>query len=150
MKLSNLDTLLIVEDDPDHAQLIIDVLTEDGGLKNEIKWVSNGLKAVNYVFHEEEYNEDNAPRPGLILLDINMPELDGFEVLRKIKGDERFRSIPVVMLTTTQNTEDVDLALKLGANDFIVKPVQWDDFVRKIRDVGKYWVFISNSTLAKP
>lgn len=146
--ISHFDTLLIVEDDPDHAHLIIDVLKEDGGLQNQINWVSNGLKAVNYVMHEGEYTPENAPRPGLILLDIKMPELDGFDVLRRLKSDDRYRSIPIVMLTTTQNTEDVSLALKLGANDYIVKPVVWEDFVRKIRDVGKYWAFVSNSGLA--
>lgn len=148
MIASHVDTLLIVEDDPDHAHLIIDVLKNEGGLQNNIVWVANGLEAINYVYQKGQYSAENAPRPGLILLDIKMPEMDGFDVLKKIKADPETRTIPVVMLTTTQNREDVDKALELGANDYIVKPVEWDEFVRKIREVGKYWAFVSNCSLA--
>lgn len=148
MHIPPIDTLLLVEDDSDHAHLIMDVLRDEGGLRNCINWVSNGLRAVEYLYREGEFDATNAPRPGLILLDIKMPEMDGFDVLRKVKSDPDLRAIPIVMLTTTQNAEEVNLALQLGANDYIVKPVVWEDFVRKIKEVGKYWVFVSNTNLA--
>ena len=103
---------------------------------------------VGAVFGQQnggKYNKENAPRPGIILLDIKLPFKDGFEVLKELKSDKRFKTIPIVMLTTTSKSEDITRALDLGANDYIVKPVSWKDFEMKIRSLGKYWAFTSNS-----
>ncbi len=140
-----LEILLIVEDDPDHVELILTSLQKDGRLINDIKCVEDGQKAIEYMTWIGKYNKENAPRPGLILLDIKLPFKDGFEVLKVLKSDKRFKTIPIVMLTTTSKSTDITRALDLGANDYIVKPVQWKDFEMKIRSLGKYWAFISDS-----
>ena len=126
MQQSNLEVLLLVEDEPDHAYLIKEALKNNGHLANEIIWVKSGSDAVDYVYNKGKYKRNNAANPCLILLDIKLPELDGFEVLKIIKSDDNYKSIPIVMLTTTRNSEDVKKALMLGANDYITKPVEWD------------------------
>ncbi len=149
MTKSNLEILLLVEDEPDHAQLIVEVLKENGSLANDIVWVKNGQEAVDYVLRKGQYKGQKTKKPGLILLDIKLPELDGFEVLNEIKSNQSVKAIPVVMLTTTGNSEDVERALKLGANDYIVKPVNWESFEKTVRELGKYWAFISDAYLSK-
>ena len=93
------------------------------------------------------YTQENAPRPGLILLDIKLPLKDGFEVLQELKRENEFKHIPIVMLTTTSNSEDVRKALAMGANDYIVKPVKFSDFVNKVGQLGNYWAFVSDSVI---
>ncbi len=150
MTTIKLDTLLLVEDEPDHAFLIMEGLKNDGHLVNQIKWVRNGREALHYLEREGPYNAENAPTPALVLLDVKMPELDGFEVLARLKSHARHKVIPVVMLTTTANKEDIKRALELGANDYIIKPVSWPEFEKKVRGLGKYWALISNSHDARP
>ncbi|MCD4653306.1 response regulator [bacterium] len=147
--ISKLDIILLVEDDPDHAELIIKALKRDGHLLNEIKWVQNGQGAIDYLTQTGKYNTENAPRPGLVLLDIKLPRKNGFQVLQEIKSDDKLKTFPVVMLTTTSVSDDVEKALKLGANDYIVKPVRFQEFVDKVKGVGHYWAFISDSQIAK-
>ena len=149
MAMTNIPTVFLVEDEPDHAQLIMGVLQQEGHLVNEIVWVKNGRQAVDYVFQTGTYAGQTLAHPGLILLDLKLPELDGFEVLQRLKGDERTKTIPVVMLTTSQNADDVERALRLGANDYIAKPVIWAEFERKVREMGKYWVLVSDAALAR-
>lgn len=149
MQKSKLDILLLVEDEPDHAHLIMDVLTEHGHLANQIIWVKDGREAVDYVLRKGKNKGRNSSRPGLILLDIKMPELDGFDVLKILKADDDVKTIPIVMLTTTRNSEDVEKALALGANDYISKPVEWEAFVKTVGELGKYWAFISDANLAR-
>ncbi len=140
-----LDMVLLVEDEPDHARLVMKALQDKVKLLNPVHWVKNGEEAIAYVTHTGAYDEENAPRPGLILLDIKLPLKDGFEVLQVIKSDKRYRAIPVIMLTTTSRTDDVRKGLELGANDYIVKPVKFTDFIAKIGALGHYWAFVSDS-----
>lgn len=142
-----MEPILLAEDEADHARLVRKSLTEHGRLLNEIYWVKNGLEAMEYITHSGSYNEENAPRPGLILLDLKMPLKDGFQVLAELKSDTRFKTIPVVVLTTSINTGDAKKALDLGANDFIVKPVKFSDFVQKVGQLGNYWGFVSDSRI---
>jgi len=142
MRSIKLDNLLLVDDEKDHAELIMKVLKEEEHLLNDIKWLKNGKEAVEYL---AENNEEKT-LPGLILLDIKMPFLNGFEVLEYLKKDKLYKKIPIVMLTTSLNTDDVNKALELGANDYIVKPVNWFDFEEKVRGIGKYWALISEAT----
>jgi len=144
-QVKKMEVILLVEDEPDHAELIIKGLKQDGHLINEIKWVENGQDAIDYIMRSGKYNKENAPRPGLVLLDIKMPRKNGFQVLQEIKSDEAFKTIPVVILTTTSVSEDIEKALKLGANDYIVKPVKFQDLVEKVKGLGHYWAFISDS-----
>jgi len=140
-----MEPILLVEDEADHARLVKKSLTEHGRLLNEIYWVKNGIEAMEYISRTGLYNEENAPRPGLILLDLKMPLKDGFQVLAELKSDKRYKTIPVVVLTTSVNSDDAKKALDLGANDFIVKPVKFSDFVQKVGHLGNYWGFISDS-----
>ena len=148
MSVTNIPTVLLVEDEPDHAHLIMGVLQREGRLINDIVWLKNGRQAVDYVFHAGAYADQTLAHPGFILLDLKLPELDGFEVLQHLKEDERVKAIPVVMLTTSHNAEDAQRALCLGANDYIVKPFVWADFERKVRELGTYWALVSDAALA--
>ena len=139
-----LDLILLVEDNEDHIEHTVDALTE-GGLINRIHIVNDGQAAMEYVFQRGQYAADGAaPRPGLILLDVKLPKHDGFEVLKAIKSDPSTKTIPVIMLTTTGNDEDIEHGAELGANDYIVKPIQFEEFIRKVKGMGKYWALISN------
>ena len=144
-----LEVILLVEDEPDHAELIIKGLKQDGHLINEIKWVENGQEAIDYLTQSGNYNKQNAPRPGLVLLDIKLPRKNGFQVLQEVRSYEHLKTIPFVMLTTTSVSEDIVKALTLGANDFIVKPVRFQDFVKKVRGLGHYWALISDLQIAE-
>ncbi len=142
---THVETILLVEDEEDHARLIMKTLQEKVKLLNPIHWVKNGEEALAYLTKTGAYHEDNAPVPGLILLDLKLPLKDGFDVLHAIKADSRYTAIPVVMLTTSSQTDDIQKALELGANDYIIKPVQFHDFVDKIGSLGHYWIYISDA-----
>jgi CheY-like chemotaxis protein len=139
--------ILLVEDEEDHARLIMKGLKERGRLVNDIVWLKNGQDALDYIRKEGAYSEDTSPLPGLVLLDVKMPIKNGFEVLEELKVDNRYKHIPVVMLTTTSETADIQKAMNLGANDYIVKPVKFSEFTEKISSIGHYWVMISDASL---
>jgi len=139
-----LDVILLVEDNEDHIEHTVDAL-EEGGLINRIEIVRDGLAALDYLFHRGQYADESlAPRPGLVLLDVKLPKHDGFDVLQQIKTDPALKTIPVIMLTTTGNEEDIARGADLGANDYIVKPVQFSHFISKVQGLGKYWAVISD------
>jgi CheY-like chemotaxis protein len=132
--------ILLVEDNPDHAELTLRAL-ENGNLMNHVCWVKDGAEAMDYLQHRGRWSDPSgAPRPGLILLDIKLPKIDGHEVLRRIKGDDELRSIPVVMLTTSDRNEEVEASYRAGANSFVSKPVKFAEFVERIKAVKLYWV----------
>lgn len=136
--------ILVVEDEEDHARLIIKSLKETGSVMNKIVHMENGQEAINYLKKQEGYKTNSDNLPGLILLDVKMPMKNGFEVLEEIKTDEGLKKIPVVMLTTTSTTDDIERALTLGANDYIVKPIKFKDFTNKVNKLGYYWGMISD------
>lgn len=147
------DPVLLVEDDPDHARLVKKALKEHGRLPNDIYWVKNGGEAIEYITRTGHYSGENGEtvlRPALVLLDIRMPLMDGFEVLEKIKASKDSRTIPVVMLTCTAFAEDVKRAMELGANDYIVKPVSFEDFAHKMGQLGFYWGTVSDARIGLP
>lgn len=132
--------ILLVEDNPDHAELTLRAL-ENGNLLNRVFWVKDGEEALDFLYRRRRYAEPaEAPRPGLILLDIKLPKVDGHEVLRQIKSDGTLRAIPVVMLTTSDRDEEVAQSYGAGANSFVTKPVRFADFVERVRAVKLYWV----------
>ena len=136
--------ILLVEDNPDHAMLTRRVL-EDYKVANEVHLVENGADALDYVYRRGQYsNGKNAPRPGLILLDVKLPKVDGFEVLRQLKTDPEYSSIPVVMLTTSSHDEEVARGYADGANSYVTKPVRFDEFAEKVKNIGLYWGLISS------
>lgn len=137
--------ILIVEDEEDHARLITRSLIDSGNITNKLIHMKNGEDAMNYLKKEEEYKDDDNLLPALILLDVKMPMKNGFEVLKELKKDSNLRKIPVVMLTTTSTSEDINKAMSLGANDYIVKPVKFSDFTSKVQNLGYYWSHISDT-----
>ncbi len=134
--------ILLAEDDPDDRVLLRDALAE-GRLVNDLRCVEDGEELMDYLHHRGRYAGENAaPRPGLILLDLNMPRKDGREALQEIKADPSLRQIPVVVLTTSQAEEDIFRSYDLGANSFITKPVTFQSMVDLMRSLGRYWLEI--------
>ena len=132
--------ILFVEDNPDHIELVLEALQENGVL-NTIHVIQDGQVALDYLFQREPYQ--NAPQPGLILLDINLPKVDGIQVLKQIKNDEHLKAIPVIILSTSSNAIDVQSSYDNGANSYIVKPVDFEKFQRAIKELKLYWL-VSN------
>jgi two-component system response regulator len=131
---------LLVEDNPDHVELILKVL-QDNNILNLVHVVTNGEKALDFIYQREEYAD--APRPGLILLDIKLPRVDGTEVLRRIKADPKLESIPVVMLTSSVSEQEMVESYSRGANSYIIKPVGFEQFTEVIKDLKLYWLVVN-------
>ncbi len=136
----DIKTIVIVmaDDDPEDVMLAQDALAESR-LANALNVVADGEQLLDYLHQRGKYNAENAPRPGLILLDLNMPRLDGREALARIKSDPDLRRIPVVVLTTSKAEEDVFRSYDLGANSYITKPVTFDSLVNVVRSLAEYW-----------
>ena len=135
-------TILLAEDDPDDRMLVQDAVAE-GRLVNDFRYVEDGEELMDYLHHRGKYaGEGAAPRPGLILLDLNMPRKDGREALREIKADPSIRQIPVVVLTTSKADEDIFRSYDLGANSFVTKPVTFKSLVSLMAGLGRYWLEI--------
>ena len=131
-------TLLIADDDPDDRLLAREALIESR-LANELHFVEDGEDLLDFLYQRNAYSKETAPRPGLILLDLNMPRKDGREALDEIKRDPHLRKIPVVILTTSEAEEDILRSYDLGVNSFIVKPVTFEGLVEVMRTIGLYW-----------
>lgn len=132
-------TILMADDDSDDRILTKEAL-EEGRLINEIRFVENGEELLEYLRKEGKFSPPaEAPRPGLILLDLNMPRKDGRTVLKEIKTDPALRTIPVVVLTTSKADEDIYKSYDLGVNSYIVKPVTFEALVDILQTLEKYW-----------
>ncbi|MFN0119418.1 MAG: response regulator [Blastocatellia bacterium] len=133
-------TILVVDDDPDDRLLIQEALTESR-LANSLFFAEDGEQALDFLRGCGAYvpGGQEAPRPGLILLDLNMPRKDGREVLREMRADPQLRTLPVVVLTTSKAEEDIYRTYELGVNSFITKPVMFESFVEVVRTLGQYW-----------
>lgn len=131
-------TILIAEDDADDRLLAQEALNESR-LVNEVHFVEDGEELLDYLRHSGQYATAVAPRPGVILLDLNMPRKDGREALTELKKDKDLRRIPVVVMTTSKAEEDILRSYDLGVNSFIVKPVTFEGLVEVMRTLGHYW-----------
>lgn len=132
-------TLLVADDDLEDCELLREALT-DSHLVNDIRFVHDGEELMAYLRHQGPYAAPgSSPRPGLILLDLNMPRKDGREALEEIKADPRLHHIPVVVLTTSVAEEDIYRSYDLGVNSFITKPVSFAAFMDMVQTLGKYW-----------
>lgn len=135
--------VLLVEDSEFDAELTINALTE-GKVTNAIHRVHDGAEALDYLFGKGAYSgRETDERPKLILLDLKMPKMDGLQVLEAIRANEITRRIPVVMLTSSKEEQDLIRSYDLGVNSYIVKPVEFDKFSTAITDVGFYWVLLN-------
>lgn len=130
-------TILLVEDDPGHARLIQKNLRRSN-INNEIVALTDGQQAVDFLFAEGQYADHKRPSPLLVLLDLNMPVLDGYQVLERMKANEQTKRIPVVILTTTDDAREVERCYNLGCNVYITKPVDYEQFAEAIRKIGLF------------
>ena len=140
----NLVEILLVEDNPDDAELTIRELTKHNMAGNLVH-VKDGEEALEFIFATGKYKNirDVAHLPRLMLLDIQMPKVNGIEVLEKIKSDPLTKSIPVVILTSSNESPDITKCYNLGANSYIVKPVNFDGFSQAIKNIGTYWISLN-------
>jgi CheY-like chemotaxis protein len=128
-------TIVMIEDDEGHATLIEKNLRR-AGISNQIVHIDNGRKAADYLLGRGEYAQNRPSAPMLILLDLNLPELDGFQILELIKDDDATKLIPVIILTTTDNPREVERGYALGCNVYVTKPVEYEAFADSIRKLG--------------
>lgn len=132
-------TILIADDDADD-RLIAQEALEEVQLRNDIRFVKDGEELMDYLNHREQYADiESSPRPGLILLDLNMPRKDGREALQEIKSDPNLKRIPIVVLTTSKAEEDIYRSYDLGVNSFITKPVSFGALVEVMKTLKRYW-----------
>ncbi|MFZ1908562.1 MAG: response regulator [Burkholderiales bacterium] len=132
--------ILLVEDDPADAEMTLRALRQNK-LANRVHWVKDGAEALEFMFRSGSYaGRDPNHAPKLIMLDIKMPKVDGIEVLRRLKANEATRAVPVVVMTSSNEEQDVMESYRLGVNSYIVKPVHFDSFVETVAKIGLYWV----------
>jgi CheY-like chemotaxis protein len=135
--------ILFAEDSKDDAILTIRALTKSG-FSNKLHHVIDGAEALDFIYCRGKYTERNPTEfPKLILLDVKMPKVSGIEVLEKIKSDPLIKSVPVVMLTSSKEGPDIERCFELGANSYIVKPVDSDNFFKAVKEIGIYWMILS-------
>ncbi len=135
----NAITILMADDDADDC-LLVSKAFQASRLCNDLRFVSDGEELMGYLYRRGKYADPAlSPRPGIILLDLNMPKKDGREALKEIKGDPSLRSIPIVVLTTSKQEEDVLRSYDLGANSYVTKPVTFQGLVDVVTSLGNYW-----------
>ena len=136
--------ILLVEDNPDDIELTLHAFKKNN-IKNEIIVLGDGAEALDFIFAKGEYSRRSVINgPKVILLDLRLPKVDGMEVLRQIKADERTRTIPVVVLTSSKEDVDIAESYKLGVNSYISKPVEFDEFARTVSNLGLYWLLVNH------
>ena len=139
---SELKRILLVEDDPRDVELTLEALSENN-LGNAVDVVGDGEKAMDYLYRRGEFEGRTGDNPAVILLDLKLPKVDGREVLRVIKADASMRTIPVVVLTSSREERDLAEMYKMGANAYVVKPVDFHEFVDAVRNLGLFWAVIN-------
>jgi two-component system, response regulator len=135
--------ILLVEDNPNDVELTLRALMKKN-IVNPVHVVCDGAEALEYLYARDKYQDrDINHKPKVILLDLKLPKVDGLEVLRTIKGDERLKTIPVVVLTSSREEQDIIASYQLGVNSYIVKPVDFEKFVDAVSNLGLYWLLIN-------
>ncbi|MEJ0103597.1 MAG: response regulator [Bacteroidota bacterium] len=137
--------ILLAEDNPEDAEITIRALRKVN-LANKLVHVEDGQEALDFLFSTGDFSGRTAvSQPRLILLDIKMPKVDGIEVLRRIKADETIRNIPVVIMTSSSEERDIMESYNLGVNSYVVKPVEFNQFLKAVSELGLYWLLINRS-----
>jgi len=134
--------ILLAEDDPKDVELMINALNEYN-LANDILVVRDGVEALDYLYRRESFAKEPSGNPIVILLDLKMPKIDGIQVLQQIKSDKQLQMIPVVVLTSSSESRDLETCYRLGVNAYVVKPVRFTDFVEAVKGIGLFWVLIN-------
>jgi two-component system, response regulator len=142
MQLQEIE-ILLVEDNPNDAELTIRALKKKN-MANRLFHAKDGAEALDFLFAEGEFAGKNlSAQPKIILLDLKMPKIDGLEVLKRVKGDDRTKMIPVIVLTSSKEEKDVVESYKLGVNSYIVKPVGFENFMDAVVELGMYWMVLN-------
>jgi CheY-like chemotaxis protein len=139
---NKLGRILMVEDDPKDVELTLTAL-EEYNLANEVIVTGDGEQALDYLYCRGEYKTRSGGNPAVMLLDLKLPKVDGLEVLKQIKSDGELRMIPVVVLTSSKEEKDMVASYKLGVNAYVVKPVDFHEFVNAIKELGVFWAVIN-------
>jgi CheY-like chemotaxis protein len=140
--MSELARILLVEDSKNDKDLTVAALSESG-LSNELTWVKDGQEALDYIYREGAFAQRPEGQPAVVLLDLKMPRVDGLQVLAKVKGDPTVRTIPIVVLTSSNEEIDVVRSYGLGVNAYVVKPVGFTEFVSALKDLGVFWAVLN-------
>jgi CheY-like chemotaxis protein len=140
--MNKLARILMVEDDPKDVELTLTAL-EEYNLANEVIVTRDGEQALDYLYCRGEYKTRSSGNPAVMLLDLKLPKVDGLEVLKQIKSDGELRMIPVVVLTSSKEEKDMVASYKLGVNAYVVKPVDFHEFVNAIKELGVFWAIIN-------
>ena len=140
--MSELARILLVEDDPRDVELTLTALGEYN-LANEVVVTRDGEKALDYLYSRGEFSTRSHDNPAVMLLDLKLPKIDGLEVLQQIRSDERLKLIPVVVLTSSHEEKDMIRSYQLGVNAYVVKPVDFHEFVNAIQELGVFWAVIN-------
>ncbi len=134
--------ILLVEDDPNDIELTLTAL-EEYNLANKVVVASDGAEALDYLFRKGEYSDRHTGNPIVILLDLKLPKINGIQVLEKIKSDKKLKTIPVCILTSSKEHQDLEKAYQLGVNAYVVKPVKFNEFVDQVKQLGVFWAMIN-------
>jgi CheY-like chemotaxis protein len=140
--MSTLGRILIVEDDPNDVELTLTALAEYN-LANEVVVTRDGQQALDYLYCRGEFHTRADDNPAVLLLDLKLPKVDGLEVLQQVKSDERLKMIPVVVLTSSHEEKDMMRSYKLGVNAYVVKPVDFHEFVNAVKELGAFWAVVN-------
>ena len=140
--MTELKRIVLAEDNPNDVELTLAALAEIN-LANEVVVVRDGAETLDYLFRRNEYADRSAGNPAVLLLDLKMPKLDGLDVLRAIKADPNLNTIPVVMLTSSREEQDLVRSYQLGANAYVVKPVDFAAFIDAVRQLGAFWAIVN-------
>jgi CheY-like chemotaxis protein len=140
--MNKLGRILMVEDDPQDVELTLTAL-EEYKLANEVVVARDGKEALDYLYCRGDFNTRPNDNPAVMLLDLKLPKVDGLEVLQQIKSDERLKTIPVVVLTSSREETDMMRSYRLGVNGYVVKPVDFHEFVNAVKELGIFWAVIN-------
>jgi CheY-like chemotaxis protein len=140
--MSTLGRILVVEDDPNDVELTLTALA-DYNLANEVVVARDGQEALDYLYCQGEFSARTSEHPAVVLLDLKLPKIGGLEVLQKIRSDEQLKMIPVVVLTSSHEEKDLMRSYSLGVNAYVVKPVDFHEFVNAVKELGIFWAVIN-------
>jgi two-component system response regulator len=140
--------ILLIEDNPYEAELTIRALKKHN-FANNLHHIDDGADALDFIFERGKFKDHLAGLPKVILLDIKLPRVDGIEILRQIKANDKTKAIPVVILTSSKENQDIRACYELGVNSYIVKPVDFDSFAKAVADLGMYWILLNTAPIKK-
>ena len=138
----DLKRILLVDDSPRDTELALDALAQHN-LANEVVALRDGAEALDYLYRRGQFADRASGQPAVVLLDLKMPKVDGLEVLRQIKGDPQLKIIPVVVMTSSREEQDLVKSYQLGVNAYIVKPVNFTEFVEAVKQLGAFWAVVN-------